>query len=213
MSKDSSYTFPFKTCETPNKKGIAQPYSAFLNLISSLIILYFLFQSKSNSSKLLLFSILLFELNHTFSHTIHLNNNIQVFITHLLAYLVNFCYFYALYKYSNAFPNYVFLLYLLMIILFDIYAFQNLPFVYYLFTQFLIFISLFVYYYSYFSRDIKDKIPFIFILTFLIFILFVNESYYCQEILRKYKGFPLHILIEITAILIVYNVGFIFSKL
>ena len=94
MSKDSSYTFPFKTCETPNKKGIAQPYSAFLNLISSLIILYFLFKSKSNSSKLLLFSILLFELNHTFSHTIHLNNNIQVFVTHLLAYLVNFCYFY-----------------------------------------------------------------------------------------------------------------------
>ena len=26
----NKYTFPFNSCETPNKKGIAQPYSAFL---------------------------------------------------------------------------------------------------------------------------------------------------------------------------------------
>ena len=25
----SEYTFPFNTCEKPNKNGIAQPYSAF----------------------------------------------------------------------------------------------------------------------------------------------------------------------------------------
>jgi hypothetical protein len=213
MDKINSYTFPFNTCETPYKKGIAQPYSVFFNLISCFIIIYFLYTSKNNSSKVLLFSILLFELFHTFSHSVHLNNKSQIIITHMLAYFVNLCYFITLYNYSKYLPNNIFLLYLLIIILFDIYAFQKLPFIFYLSSQFLIFISLFLYYYSYFPIDIKNKIPFIFILTLLILLLFINESYNCKKMLEKYNWFPFHILIEITAIFIVYNISIIFSKL
>lgn len=209
----NEYTFPFHTCETPNKAGIAQPYSAFFNLVSCFIIIYFLLQTKNNSAKLLLFSILLFELFHTFSHSIHLNNNSQIIITHLLAYFVNLCYFIALYNYSKVFPSNLFLFYIFIIILFDIYAFHKLPFVFYLSTQFLIFISLFVYYYKYFSREIKRRIPLIFVLTFIILLLFINESYNCKRMLNKYSWFPFHILIEITAIFIVYNISAIFSKL
>ena len=209
----TSYTFPFNTCEKPNKIGISQPYSVFFNLVSCFIIIYFLSITKNNSSRLLLFSILLFELFHTFSHTIHLNNNSQIIITHLLAYFVNFCYLYALYIYSNIFPNKIFLFYLSFVILFDLYAFQKLPFIFYLSSQFLIFISLFLYYYKYFSNDIKKKIPLIFILTLLILLLFINESYNCKKMLDKYNWFPFHILIEITAIFIVYNISNIFSKL
>jgi hypothetical protein len=131
----------------------------------------------------------------------------------LLEYFVNFCYLFALYNYSNVLPNKLFLFYLLVIILFDIYAFHKLPFIFYLFTQFLIFISLFVYYYNYFSKDIKNKIPLIFILTFLILLLFINESYNCKKMLNKYNWFPFHIFIEIIAIFIVYNISSIFSKL
>ena len=120
---------------------------------------------------------------------------------------------FALYNYSNVLPNKLFLFYLLVIILFDIYAFRKFPFIFYLFTQFLIFISLFVYYYNYFSKDIKNKIPLIFILTFLILLLFINESYNCKKMLNKYKWFPYHIFIEIIAIFIVYNISSIFSKL
>ena len=213
MSKTESYTFPFNTCEMPNKTGIAQPYSAFLNLISCFIIVYFLLETKNNSSKLLLFSILLFEIFHTFSHSVHLNNNSQIVITHLLAYFVNFCYLFALYCYSNVFPSREFLLYLLVIVAFDIYAFQYLPFVFYLSTQFLLFISLFVYYYSYFSTEIKNKIPFIFILTLVILLLFINETYNGKYLLKTYNAFPFHVFIEITAIFIVYNISSIFSKL
>jgi hypothetical protein len=212
-SDKSSYTFPFNTCEKPNKTGISQPYSVFFNLVSCVIVIYFLSITKNNSSKLLLFSILLFELFHTFSHSIHLNNNSQIIITHLLAYFVNFCYLYALYIYSNIFPNKIFLFYLLLLILFDLYAFQKLPFIFYLSSQFLIFISLFLYYYKYFSKEIKKKIPLIFILTLLILLLFINESYNCKKMLDEYNWFPFHILIEITAIFIVYNVSNIFSKL
>jgi hypothetical protein len=213
MSEESSYTFPFNTCEKPNKTGIAQPYSVFFNLISCIIIIYYLINTKNNYSKLLLVSILLFELFHTFSHCIHINNNSQIIITHLLAYLVNFSYLFALYYYSNVFPNIIFLIYLFVIILFDIYAFQNLSFIYYLSSQFLIFSSLFLYYYSYFPNEVQEKIPSIFALTLLIVILFINESCNGKTMLERFPDFPFHILIEITAIFIVYNICNIFTKL
>jgi hypothetical protein len=213
MNKEISYIFPFNTCETPNLNGIAQPYSAFFNIVSCFIIIYFFLKTKKNYSKLLLFSILLFELFHTFSHTVHLNNNSQIIVTHLLAYFVNFCYLFALYNYSKIFPNYLFIFYLFIIIILDIYAFHKLSFVFYLSTQFLIFISLFLYYYNFFSKDIKDRIPFIFILTFLVLFLFINESFNCKKMLKLYNFFPFHIFIEITAIFIVYNICIIFSKL
>jgi hypothetical protein len=209
----NEYTFPFNTCEKVSDGFIAQPYSAMLNLFSSFIISYFLFKTKSKSSKLLLLSILLFELFHTSSHSIHLNNYSQTMITHLLAYFVNFCYMFTLYNYSKIIPNNIFLTYLSSIILFDIYAFNNLSFIFYLTSQFLIFISLFLYYYNYFTEDIKKRIPLIFSLTFSILLLFINETYNCKKMLNNYNWFPFHIFIEITAVFIVYNISSIFSNL
>lgn len=208
-----SYTFPFNTCETPTHRLIEQPYSVFLNLISCIIIIYFLNKTKNNSSKLLLFSLLLFEIFHTFSHSIHINNNSQIIITHSLAYFVNLCYLIALYYYSKHLPNNIFLFYLLILILFDLYAFQKLPFIFYLSSQILIFISLFLYYYKYFPEDIKKKIPLITILSLFLILLFINESYNCKKMLKKYPFFPFHIFIEITAIFIIYNISTVFSKL
>jgi len=97
--------------------------------------------------------------------------------------------------------------------LYDVYAFQNLSFVFYLASQFLIFISLFLYYYKYFPEDIKEKIPLIFSLTLFVFLLILNESYNCKKMLNKYNNFPFHILVEITGIFIFYNICSIFSKL
>lgn len=48
------YTFPFNTCETPNKNGIAQPYSALFNAINCLVIVYFF---SKNENKICIFII------------------------------------------------------------------------------------------------------------------------------------------------------------
>jgi hypothetical protein len=209
----NEYTFPFSTCEKPNKNGISQPYSVFFNLVSCIIIIYFLLQTKNTFSFLLLLSILLFELFHTLSHSIHLVGNIQIIITHLLAYLVNISYFVALYNYTHIFPNILFICLLFIIIIFDIYAFNNLSFIFYLTSQFLIFISLFLYYYEYFPKSMKNKIPFIFFLTISILLLFLNESYNCKKMLKIFPFFPFHIFIEIIAVFIVYNICSIFYNL
>ena len=213
MTNHASYLFPFHTCEKPNSSGIAQPYSAFLNLVSCVIILYFLSKTKTTYARLLLVSILFFEIFHTFSHSIHIPNNSQIIITHILAYFVNFCYLFALYQYSGVFPDNYFLLYLSLVIAFDIYAFHSLPFVFYLSSQFLIFMSLFSYYYGYFSNEIKERIPLLYGLTLLVLLLFINESYNCKQMLDFCHWFPFHIFIEIAAIFIVYNISSIFSEL
>jgi len=77
----SEYTFPFNTCEKVNKNGIAQPYSVLFNLINCFIILYFLLKTKHNYAFLLLFSILCFEVFHSFSHMIHIPG---IFIIYLI---------------------------------------------------------------------------------------------------------------------------------
>jgi hypothetical protein len=59
----------------------------------------------------------------------------------------------------------------------------------------------------------KAKIPLIFILTIIILLLFINESYNCKKMLEKYQSVPFHSLIEITAVFIVYNICSIFSEL
>jgi hypothetical protein len=59
----------------------------------------------------------------------------------------------------------------------------------------------------------KARIPLIFMLTIIIVLLFINESYNCKKMLEKYPNIPFHTLIEITAIFIVYNISQIFSEL
>ena len=85
----SDYTFPFDTCEKPNKNGIAQPYSALFNLINCIIIFYFLLKTKNNYTFIFLFSILFFELFHLFSHIVHIKGSLQINMSHFSAYLIN----------------------------------------------------------------------------------------------------------------------------
>ena len=99
----SEYTFPFDTCEKPNKNGIAQPYSAFFNIINCVIIFYFLLKTKQIYTFILLFSILCFELFHVFSHINHIQGSIQINITHLLTYFMNLAFFYLFY--CEVFPT------------------------------------------------------------------------------------------------------------
>ena len=62
----NSYIFPFSTCEIPNKDGIKQPYSTFINVMSSLVVIYFITKSNNIHSKLFLLSILIFTLAHAY---------------------------------------------------------------------------------------------------------------------------------------------------
>lgn len=209
----SEYTFPFNTCEKPNKNGIAQPYSALFNLINCLVIIFFLFKTKHVYTSLLLFSILCFELFHLFSHIVHIQGSIQINITHSLTYLMNFAFFNVFYSYTKKLPGYEFIIYLILLVCFDIYSVLNLSIIYYLLTQSLIFISLLLYYFPLLPDFIQKSIYQIIFFVGLIILLFLNEKYNCEKMLEFYPQFPYHIFIEIIGIVLFYIICSNFYKL
>lgn len=211
MNED--YTFPFDTCEKPNKHGIAQPYSTMANIVNSLIIFYFLLKTKENYTFILLFCILCFELFHVFSHSVHIPGSIQINIAHMLSYCVNFAFLFFFYNYTKKIPSGWFILFYVLLIVFDIYVFCNMDVVYYISTQSLLLLSVLLYYYPLLSKSIKNKINIISSLIILIIILFLNEKYNCKKMLSIYPHFPYHVLIEIVAIFLFYIVCSTFYKL
>ena len=209
----SEYTFPFNTCEKPNKNGIAQPYSAFFNLINCLIIFYFLLKTKENYTFILLFSILCFELFHSFSHIMHITGSMQTNITHILTYFINFAFLFFFYCYTNKFPSYEFVFYLIALICFDIYSLFYLSVVFYIFSQAIIMISLLLYYFPLLPKFIQTSVYQIIFFVCIIILLFLNEKYNCEKMLKIYPYFPYHIFIEIIGIVLFYIICSSFYKL
>ena len=200
----NAYTFPFDTCETPRKDSIlAQPYSVFINLVSCGILFYFFTRVRRPSTRATLLAIFLFELWHTWSHSIHVQGMLQLNVVHGLAYLVNLCLLWFLYDISNQPPSCIALLLLITIVLLDLYSFCFLPFLYYLSTQLLLlFVLLLLYHHlvpvAYFSA--------LAILILVLVLFIVNESMHCKDML-KYHAFPYHILIETTGTIIFFCLG------
>jgi hypothetical protein len=209
----SEYTFPFSTCEKPNKNGIAQPYSSLFNLINCIIIFYFLLKTKKSYTFILLFFILCFELFHVFSHSIHIPGSIQINMTHMLSYFINIAFLFFFYNYLKKIPSIWFIMFYVFLIFFDIYTFFNMNVVYYIFSQALLFLSVLFYYYPFLTKTIKNKINIIFFLVILIIFLFLNEKYNCEKMMSIYPYFPYHILIEIIGIALFYIICSNFYKL
>lgn len=209
----TEYTFPFHTCETPNKIGVAQPYSTFVNVVNCAIILYFLLQTTKTYTFLLLLAIFCFEAFHTFSHSIHIAGSIQINITHMLTYFINIAFFYAFYSYTHSLPSTRFLVYMLVLVCLDIYAFSYLSIVFYIASQATIAISLLVYYYPLLPKMIQKKIYQIIFLIGVIILLFLNETQNCENMLAFYPHFPYHVLIEIAGIFLFYILCSTFYKL
>ena len=138
----NTYTFPFDTCEKPNKIGIAQPYSVFVNFITCSIVLYFLIKTKSYYAFFLLLALLIFEIFHTLSHFIHIKGKFLYTITHITGFLVNISFLNFLYNYTKVFPNIYYLIFLFLILICDLYSFFNLSFIYFVLTQIILFIAI-----------------------------------------------------------------------
>jgi len=126
---------------------------------------------------------------------------------------MNLAFFYVFYSYTNKFPGYEFIFYLIVLICFDIYSIFNLTIIYYLLSQSLIFISLLIYYFPLLPKFIQTSIYQIIFFVLVIIVLFLNEKYNCGEMLKIYPFFPYHIFIEIIGIILFYIICSNFYKL
>jgi len=205
------FIFPFSTCEKPNKHGIAQPYSVIVNVVSIFIIFYFLCQVNNKYSFFLIFSLLLFECVHTFSHVIHLPHYIQLNIIHSLAYVVNLCYLLAFYNFTHKAPSPLFLSLLVILLCIDIYSFLFLSFIFYFSSSILIFFSILLYYYKYIPKDKQHYMLIILALGLFIMLLFYNEKMNCGKMLKIIPNFPFHAVLEMAGLFIFYFICKFFS--
>ena len=201
----TNFTFPFSSCEKPNKEGfVAQPYSTIVNIIGCIVTFFFLLKTKNIHSFLLLFFILCFELFHTFSHAIHIQGNNQQLVIHILSYFINSSLLYALYKKTEKFPDKYLIIFLLFFVSLDIYSLLNLSFIYYFITQTILFIGILFYYLPLLSKSIQKIIYYIALIGVLIVLLQMNEVINCEYMIQMNPDFPYHIIIEIAGFAFFY---------
>jgi hypothetical protein len=210
--KQNDFIFPFSTCETPSKNGIAQPYSVVVNAISICVIVYFLCKVKNIYAFFLILSLLAFECMHTFSHTIHLPNYMQLNIIHSLAYVINFFYIMTFYNYTGQAPSLWFIVALIILFLFDIYSFMFLSFIFYFSSSLLIFFVILLYYYQYIPKNKKQYILIILSLGIVIMLLFYNEKMNCKNMLEIFPNFPFHVILEFAGLCVFYFICKFFSS-
>jgi len=200
--------FPFNTLEKAQKDSIiAQPYSTSILFFTILMLFYFLFQTKNIHVILVLVAIILFETFHMLSHAFHIPGNLQVNFVHFSAYFIFFALFSLLYSISKVFPSIYFMIFCVIIILFDIYAFFNLSLVYFATTHFILNISLLYNYQTYLPNKLKQNLPFIVFLLILTTILITLEKKYGDEFLEKYPNFPFHAINEVIGFLLFHTVA------
>jgi hypothetical protein len=147
-------------------------------------------------------SVLIFNIFHTFSHTIHIKNfkNGQFYLTHFSA-IVSTMFFIVLLNAvtkTNLVGWQIFTL--LFLYIFDIYLIsQNVSHIYNIITFLLLLFLIMIFYYSFLSDKIKQNIIYIILFSLLVLSFQIFEIFNCKFILENFKGFPLHIITEISA--------------
>jgi len=202
---NNNYIFPFSTCEIPSDT-IAQPVSAFINGISTLILLALLLISKTFPVQLALFSYMCFEGWHTYSHIYHHSSEIQTLIVHILGYFMSFATLYAILNYSNGKPSIIFLLVLVMLIGIDIYCFVKVKGLSIIITGLGLLLVIVGFNYKYLPLLFQKCFPYFIVGIIVIIGLFINEKMNCKKML-EYKKFPYHSIIEIVGLIMFVMLG------
>jgi hypothetical protein len=204
--------FPFNTCEEPNKKAwVAQPVSAFINMITCIILIYLFLQAKTLIIRLLILAFILFELFHTFSHIKHINGTIQSNIIHGIWYFLSFMVLIASIKITKQYPKIYTILILLTIIIIDINLFFQPNKLYMIFTALTLPIVIVISYYNLYPIYIKKAIPYLIGLLIIVGIFLINDKNNCENMM-KYAKLPYHAIIEILGMILFITLANVFLQ-
>ena len=201
----NSYTFPFNSCETPRNNS--QPYSTTVTAIISMIVMYYFIVAKTFPSKLFFFSLLIFNIFHTLSHYVHIENlkNTQFLITHYAAIFSSFTLLYLFYKITNFVPPvYVSLLFILLYSFDTILAFFQFSHIWNIATFVIILLSICFCYYNHLNSAMQENLKWVAALTLLTLLIQILEINFCQLFLKNYPDIPFHLLVEISGGFAIY---------
>ena len=210
----SSKPFPFNTCEVRGEI-VDQPYSASINILSCIILLYLLLQAKHIEIQFFIISLLLFQGYHAYSHMFWNDNEYSlehVYIIHSISYIIIIALITAI-SFISGNPPYIPVI--LAAILLDIYILYNyIGTVYNAVSGINIWVIVLItgLWNVKLPKVVKRLLPILLILFAVIIALFFNEKYNCDTMMNTYE-FPYHIAIEICGLIISSLFAYIFILL
>ena len=206
--------FPFNTCEVRGDV-VDQPYSASINILSCIILLYLLSMSKHIEIQFFILSLLIFQAYHAYSHMFWSKNEeslIHVYIIHSITYVIIIALITAISFISGKPPNIPRIFAVIMLDMFILYNYIGT--VYNAISGINIWIVVLItgLWNVKLPIIVKQLLPILLILFGVVIILFFNEKYNCQAMMDAYP-FPYHTAIEIVGLIISALFAYIFILL
>ena len=207
---EPSKPFPYNTCEVRGDI-VDQPYSASINILSCLLLLYLLSQARHIEIQFFILSLFIFQAYHAYSHLFWGDNEyslVNVYIIHACSYLL----ITAISFITKQPPN---IPIISAVILLDIYILYNyMGTVYNAISGINIWVVVLItgLWNARLPAVVKRLLP-ILLMSFVVIIgLFFNEKYNCDAMMSVYQ-FPYHIAIEIFGLIISALFAYIFLLL
>ena len=211
---DKPKPFPFNTCEVRGDI-VDQPYSASINVLSCIILLYLLSQAKHLEIRLFIASLFVFQAYHAYSHMFWNDNEHSlehVYIIHAISYIIIVALINAISFISGELPN---IPIIFTAILLDIYILYNyIGTVYNAVSGINIWVIVLItgLWNVKLPTVVRQLLPILLMLFVVIIVLFFNEKYNCEYMIASYV-FPYHIAIEIMGLIISSLFAYIFILL
>ena len=206
--------FPFNTCEVRGDI-VDQPYSASINILSCIILLYLLSQAKHIEIQFFILSLFIFQAYHAYSHLFWNENEYSlqhVYIIHATSYIIIIALITAISFISGELP---YIPIILAAILLDIFILYNyIGTVYNAISGINIWVIILItgLWNVKLPEVVKQLLPILLMLFVVIIVLFFNEKYNCDAMMNAYQ-FPYHIAIEICGLIISSLFAYIFLLL
>lgn len=213
-SLTSPKPFPFNTCEARGDI-VDQPYSASINILSCVILLYLLSQAKHLEIQFFILSLFIFQAYHAYSHMFWSKNENSlehVYTIHAIAYIIIFSLITAIAFISGKPPN---IPIILSVIILDFFILYNyIGNVYNAISGINIWVVVLItgLWNVRLPYVVKQLLPMLLILFAVIIALFFNEKYNCDAMMNAYP-FPYHTAIEICGLVISSLFAYIFLLL
>ena len=206
--------FPFNTCEVRGEIA-DQPYSASINILSCIILLYLLSQAKHIEIQFFILSLFIFQAYHAYSHMFWNENEYSlqhVYIIHATSYIIIIALITAI-SFISGKPPYIPVI--LAAILLDIFILYNyIGTVYNAISGINMWVIILItgLWNVKLPEVVKHLLPILLMLFAVIIVLFFNEKYNCDAMMNAYQ-FPYHIAIEICGLIISSLFAYIFLLL
>ena len=209
----NKYIFPFSTCEEVDPASwVAQPWSAIVNALSTIILLAMMFIARSPVVKLALLSYAIFEAWHTLSHIVHIPGESQILIVHILGYIMSFTTLAAIITLSNGKrPPTWFYIGLAFIIITDVGLFLLVGGLPIIISGLAIFTYIVIANFKLLPAHFYRLVPYFMVGIAILIALFINESYNCQWMM-EHRQLPYHALVEIIGLVLFTMLGWCFLK-